>query len=308
MPGNPIDESKNFGGFGVDIFFVISGFIMWVTTEKGTQSTKEFWSRRITRIVPLYWIFTSVIVLVGILAPWALNSTKVTLPAAVQSYLFIPHYYSNELLKSHVAPLLGPGWTLNYEMFFYFIFGLFLLPPLFRFRLYLISATFFALVTLGHLMPEKGPIAQVYTDQILLEFLLGIFVALSRFKLQELPRWISLSLIVIALASMMVLFSQPSLPRVLVFGLPAALLIAAAVACEPILKMSPSPLFLFLGNASYSLYLSHLFAIAPILFLARKMNISWAVSSCLAVGAAMIVGAITYVFLEKPLTARLNRK
>ena len=74
----------------VDIFFVVSGVIMMVTTVNSTVG--EFVVRRLIRIVPLYWLFTLVLVALYALAPGGLHSTVISPEALTKSLLFIPHY------------------------------------------------------------------------------------------------------------------------------------------------------------------------------------------------------------------------
>lgn len=307
MPGTTITDAENFGGIGVDIFFVVSGFVMWVTTENNQLSTPAFWLRRIKRIVPLYWVFTSVIVAVGLAAPWALNSTKVTIEATIKSYLFIPHYYSNDRMGSHVAPLLGPGWTLNYEMFFYAIFGVLLIVPLARIRLLLITLILSALVLIGSFITDKGPFGIVYTDQLLLEFLFGIYVGRWRGRIEAMPRSVGVGALVASALLMTALFYGTTLPRAIMFGVPALLFIIGAVTCERWLKTVPFGPGLLVGDASYSLYLTHLFAIAPFDILAKKLHLPWLFSSAVAVVTAYAVGILVYLLLEKPIASALGR-
>jgi exopolysaccharide production protein ExoZ len=309
MPGSLIPENFNFGGFGVDIFFVISGFIMWVTTENGRLSSKDFWIRRIKRIVPLYWVFTSMLVVVGFAIPWALQSTVVTVPTAVMSYLFIPHYYSNVVLGSQVAPLLGTGWTLNYEMFFYLIFGITIFPLFSANRLLLITLFLVGLVFAGQFIDNKGPFGIVYTNQLLLEFLFGIYLGRSREKIEVFPNGVGVALIVSAFLMMLILFYCCAfLPRIIIFGIPATLLIAGGISIEKGLKARPVVTALFLGDASYSLYLSHLFALQPFLILARWEKIPWLLSAVSAIGFAFFLGTIVYLFCERPITNALSAR
>ena len=104
----------------VDIFFVISGFIMWVTTVGRTLSPQEFLYRRLVRIVPLYWLVTAFTVLVMVVAPQAMQSSRFDLAHVVASFAFWPALHP---VTGHYAPVLIPGWTLNYEMFFYVVFA-----------------------------------------------------------------------------------------------------------------------------------------------------------------------------------------
>ncbi len=104
----------NSGGFGVDIFFIISGFLMMYSTEKGTAG---YWKKKIIRIVPFYWIMTIFTVLAVKIMPNLFNSYEVSWIYLIKSLLFIP-YEHNGIYQ----PVLGLGYTLNYEMLFYVFF------------------------------------------------------------------------------------------------------------------------------------------------------------------------------------------
>ena len=104
---------------GVDIFFVISGFIMWVTTFDGSTTPWQFLFRRFVRIIPVYWLLTTTTVAVMLVAPSAVQSGRFDSIHVLSSYLFIPTVHP---LTGMMEPVLIPGWTLNYEMFFYIIF------------------------------------------------------------------------------------------------------------------------------------------------------------------------------------------
>lgn len=103
-----------FGSFGIDIFFVISGFVMAMVIANG-QSPRIFAVSRLTRIVPLYWIFTTCFLILAAIKPELLNSTTANITNYLKSIFFIPY------LKEDGAqiPMIAVGWTLNYEMYFY---------------------------------------------------------------------------------------------------------------------------------------------------------------------------------------------
>ncbi|MBR0737667.1 acyltransferase [Bradyrhizobium liaoningense] len=301
LPGSRIPTEYNFGGIGVDIFFVISGFIMWVTTEARQMTPVDFWLRRVRRIVPLYWLFTSVIVVIGMIAPGLLGATKVTTTSAIQSYLFIPHYYSNSTYADLIAPLLGPGWTLNYEMFFYLVFGICLLPSLFRNRLQIIAVVLTTLVIMGACVNSSAPIWIVYTNQLLMEFLFGLYLGRSRATLEQLPFYTGFLLVCGSLCLAAVLFIRFDFPRLLTFGLPAVGFVAGMICLERAWQNKPSSVLLFFGDASYSLYLCHLFVISAVLILARRASISWYFSAPLAIALAFAIGALVFTMCERPL-------
>jgi peptidoglycan/LPS O-acetylase OafA/YrhL len=109
-----IRRSPVFGSFGVDIFFVLSGFVIAMVVERG-ESAATFAANRISRIVPLYWLLTLGVFAVGSFSPSMLHSTTANAEQLVKSITFIPFFRAN----GDLYPLLGVGWSLNYEMFFY---------------------------------------------------------------------------------------------------------------------------------------------------------------------------------------------
>lgn len=105
----------NVGWFGVDIFFVLSGFIIFYSNFSNIgvkHKTKEYFYRRLIRIYPVYWIVTLFAIL---LYKSAKNNFKLELGYAIKSFLLIPQ--ANK-------PIVTVGWTLTYELFFYLMFGL----------------------------------------------------------------------------------------------------------------------------------------------------------------------------------------
>ena len=123
-------------GIGVDIFFVISGFIMIYTTAElfgQPGAMRTFLMRRIIRIVPLYWLMTAGLILTFLLAPKLLNVPIEGWRSIVTSFFFIPDLRGN----GEVRPIMALGWSLNYEMFFYAVYAVCLLAPLRRAALYL---------------------------------------------------------------------------------------------------------------------------------------------------------------------------
>ena len=113
---------------GVDVFFVISGFIMMHTaaaTFGKPGAARAFMLRRLIRIVPPYWFFTSLMVIATLLLADRMNTARFEPMHALLSYLFMPHLRPG--FDDQIHPILALGWTLLYEMFFYVAFALALL-------------------------------------------------------------------------------------------------------------------------------------------------------------------------------------
>lgn len=238
---------------GVDIFFVISGFIMWVTTaSKPERTALTFYRDRITRIVPLYWAITAALVAVLIVAPGATNTAALDWPHIIQSFLFIPAVHPTTHLY---LPTLIPGWTLNLEMFFYLLFGAAMAAggANLRLRCALIVLALIGIVAAGYVLRPAGA-AAFYTQDIVGEFALGILIGVV-FAQRRLPRsnWFWLPL---AAGFAMLLIANPFFAaesRLVRWGIPATMIVLGAVFVP-----QSGPLILQrLGDWSYALYLSH---------------------------------------------------
>jgi exopolysaccharide production protein ExoZ len=259
-------DHTQLGPFGVKIFFVISGFIMWFTTAVVDTSPMLFWRRRLVRIVPLYWLSLSFLVAIAISAPQYLKSTEIRPDNVVKSLLFVPHYHAVQ--EQLIAPILIPGWSLNYEMFFYFIFGIALLIKSAALRATVVGGLLWSLTLLGLSLHPEGAAAATYTSPDLLLFFDGIILAMV-YRTHNIDNVI-LGLILICIG---VLSSSIGVPGDFglfqnFIGLSPALIVAGTLALEPAIRRAPNVVLHTIGNASYSIYLSHLFFL-------RFFELSW---------------------------------
>jgi peptidoglycan/LPS O-acetylase OafA/YrhL len=249
---------------GVDVFFVISGFVMVYASGPlyGAEGARGvFLARRFARIAPLYWAVTSLYLAVVLTAPSLLNSPSPSAWMVVASYLFIPATRSDGL----VQPLYSLGWTLNYEMFFYALFALVLVFPLKR-AVVVLMALLIGLSVAGSLVRFPQPL-RFWTDPIVLEFAFG--VGLGWLKLQGVTlsrpwRW-ALSILGVALLMLVTteIGQSVGFVRPLHWGIPAALLVAAAAFGEarPDAVVRSTRVGAALGDMSYAIYLIHPFVI-----------------------------------------------
>jgi len=300
---------------GVDVFFVISGFIMWLTTAGRPVSTGGFYLKRIVRIVPLYWLLTSVAVAVLMAAPQLLQSTVYDPWHVVASYLFVPAMRPG---AQEITPVLHPGWTLNYEMFFYLLFGLALRLPE-RARLPAMAAALGALAGLGWLLapalpPDGNVYLAFYTGDILLEFLAGMWLATLYLSGRSAPRGLGWALLAAGFALMVALPELlPGRSRLLVMGLPAIVIVLGALVLECRGGVPRLRLPLLLGDASYSLYLSHPMVLSAAGQAWRRLGAAGLpgglVLFCLAgLAIAVVAGLATYRLVEQPATSWLRRR
>jgi peptidoglycan/LPS O-acetylase OafA/YrhL len=188
---NPLPGAQ-YGGAGVNLFFVVSGFVMVYASERlfrRTAGPQEFFLRRLARIAPLYWVTTSIVVTYLLLHYGSLQAVKFSPQAVIASYLFIPYPQADGFM----APVHGVGWTLNYEMFFYLCFCLAL--PLGR-RRGVIAVTFLltGLVVLNQVWQLTPPLDYL-ARPIILEFAMGMLVALVLREGHRLPGILSAVLV-----------------------------------------------------------------------------------------------------------------
>lgn len=288
------------GAAGVDVFFVISGFIMWVVTCRKPPSPGQFLLRRVERIVPLYWMTTLGVAAIAVLVPAAFPAMHPTLPHLMQSLLFVPHRDDSGL----IAPLIVPGWTLNYEMFFYLLFAAALLAPA-KLRAWLLSAALIGLVAVRPLGDAHNPLWATYTNPLLLEFGAGVWLG-QCWSQDRLPgrglAWLMVALGFAGFAATAVTGVDVEPARILYWGLPALLIVTGAVALErhgPIPNWRPLQA---LGDASYSVYLVHGLAISAAFRALQIVHLTApAVVLPVAVGAGVVAGLLTYRLVEKPL-------
>ena len=260
--GHPIGFPATLGSAGVDVFFVISGLIMWITTAGAKMSPSKFMLKRITRIVPIYWLLTLLLTAIAVARPDLVSTARFDHAHLVASLLFVPwqhpHYAIDTPLTSY-APVIIPGWTLNYEMAFYLLFSLFLLVPLRR-RFLSVTSALVLVVLAGYVLEPDGRL-KLYSDPIILEFCFGIVIGRIYTSAFTLAPIISFGLFLGGFTALLLMGLQVNAPRIVGWGIPAAMIVAGAVLGEKKVGVREVAPLRLLGDASYSLYLTHVFAL-----------------------------------------------
>lgn len=307
-------EFESLGAVGVDIFFIISGFIMvYVSYEKFGQkkASVDYLIRRIIRIAPIYWMWTLFYVMLLVFIPSLFSENQFDITHTIKSLLFIP---SEHELTGSTTPVIGPGWSLNFEMFFYYIFALFLLFP----RNYLIPGLFFLFIGLsavGYYFQPENFALQVYTNTLLIEFLFGCFIGVLYKTRTELNLFTCYLFIVIGIAWLKssIFYGTPDYldeNRFITWGIGAAFLVTGFTFMEKKYEVK-SGLLYALGESSYSIYLTHIFVLPALakIWVAINLDAYFAAEIFVLVASvsAVIVGHIAYKLTEKPITLYLNR-
>jgi len=281
------------GYAGVDVFFIISGFIM------GTIGVRErpvdFIVKRLIRVVPVYWTITITMCALS-LVPSLFARFTFTYCQLIKSLLFIPYFNQD----GKIWPLLIPGWTLNYEMFFYtiFFFGLIARKPIIFTSFLMLS-----FIISGVALSPPDPMLRTWSNLLLLEFIAGlllsqvVFVSGVRLGIGLIAFGIG------AYAAGAVFADEESNLRVLVLGTPALALVAGAVAIEragrwPNIKFAET-----VGDASYSLYLLHGIIIA---FTRKFLNTTPAVEFLVVVAICVLLSYVSLQIFERPVAKLLR--
>ena len=287
--------SFNAGSYGVDLFFVISGFIMFSTTEiwqpVSFGSAGPFVSSA---------IFPADDRRLCLREDLAIRNRRL-LVGNLGLRAFNRFHSLRKCQTSHYTAILAQGWTLNYEMFFYLCFGLTLLIAE-RWRLLACTIAFVCLIAIGQWTGRSGPLLQVYTDPLMFEFLFGMGLG-NLYKKK--PEWL-----VPAAFAIIVVWAVAALssgPRFLSAGLLAAAFIGMGLCAERARAVPVSNALLLLGDASYSLYLAHGFVLGRICRVWKHAFDIHRVATnagfvIVATATAIGVAIMLYLFVERPIT------
>lgn len=312
-----IGNLKWIGHAGVDLFFVISGFIMVIVHFNDFQKAgapANFAIKRIKRIVPIYWILSFLALGILIARPdlFYFNRT-LDYEWILSSFLFFPLRSDSGI----TTPLIGVGWTLNYEMYFYVVFSILLFFPR-KYFLPAITSFFVVSVAVGYFVERTNLFIILITNWLLLEFLLGCFIGFLYKSGLRLPTAAGLLGIVAPLVvwTIWVATSESEgvggFPRFVWWGLPAAVFLASVVLCPAISSKMQSRALVVFGDSSYSLYLTHTFTLPFVALVMKKVGVAPYIHPDIAMLlmalACCVAAYFFYLIVEKPITKYLRRK
>lgn len=260
----------NCGAFGVDIFFIISGFMIMFSTHR---NSKHFLIKRIVRIVPLYYLVTLGTFLLLLLFPAMFEQTKANPVFLLKSLAFIPFDIGGGVLQ----PIVRIGWTVNCEVFFYLLFFI-AMKISHKYRGVICSILLGVPVLIAQLTTSDFAPLTFYGNPIMLEFVLGILVyyicmgiyhTYCSSKLSKGVCYVALIVAVMLLAFLALTKKQSNILgfyRLSSWGLPAMIIVLCFFVAGLFIKV-PRP-FVVLGNISFSLYLLHYY---PVMLFDRKV-------------------------------------
>ena len=312
--GGPIPFLQ-YGDIGVDLFFVLSGFVMVAVAGRNVGSVQFLW-RRATRIYPTYWLAS--LITLGIAAAFV--------GLVHQPFGQISMWRSFLLIGDQRPPVIMSGWTLIHEMYFYLVFAVILAfraPPL-------AGVLVWSIIVLGATVawPQyimTSPVLQVATSPLTFEFIMGVIVGVLWLKGRTRHAYLAGILGIVALigaipihyyliAHMGSIMDSPNYPtwRIFLFGLPMAFILYALVAHEHRASSRPPASLVAVGDWSYSIYLFHFMVLSAV---ARAVLFAFPDRGALAslilfiVGfaACNIAGAVVYFLFERP-TLQVFRK
>jgi exopolysaccharide production protein ExoZ len=290
-----------FGAIGVDIFFVLSGFIIFYTSRSNLKTRLNFIKDRVIRIFPIWGIALTVLLL---FSAFPGVSASYSIMDILLSYLLIPMNYNGG-----VKPILEVGWSLYYELFFYFMFAVFLSFGFVN-RLILMTIAAFFSVWLGYFYTSETAIFKIATHGRIFEFIAGGWIAYYYSKGIEFKSGLMiisfLMIVCFSFGFILVDWWRLEVSGLITRGPIAVLLVLIALHWKSEIVICKN-LLLFLGEASYSIYLFHMF---PLILLSGIWKRDMLILSFLngyfywfvAFLAGVIAGILAYVYLEKPAT------
>jgi peptidoglycan/LPS O-acetylase OafA/YrhL len=296
------------GAAGVDIFFVISGFVMVISSRRLVDrpgAWQIFLQHRVVRIVPLYWLLTTIKILSVVVLGDVVLRTTLDFNFVTGSYLFLPVTDRT----GHFRPVLPVGWTLTYEFLFYLLFAAALAMRVDVLRIIIPGLGLIAVLAL--IRVETWPAWTILFNTIVVEFVFGVLLAKWTLQGYRPSPAIAGGLVVVGFALILTLPIVSENIRVLTWGIPAFAIVAGAVSLEPVVAPRLPRWLLALGDVSYSIYLGHGFVL-PALMLAIGRTVMPAlgaevVTVVLCISVSLIAGWILFIGIERPTLRAMKR-
>jgi exopolysaccharide production protein ExoZ len=294
------------GRLGVEVFFVISGFIITIIAGRGQFNPREFLNRRAFRIVPAYWTATFLVAALAVAIPSQFRTTVPTIEGLIKSLLFIPG-------QEPKAPLLLLGWTLNFEAFFYVLFAsLFFLKS--GMRTIVLCGVITSLFVVGQFIAHPSYVQAIYTSPSMFGFIAGMILAqayrhgLIR-NLGQHAGWAMIAAPVVLVFAFYAISWEGAdsiaLWKHALMTSSALSIVLCGLSIEASGKMPEVRALKYLGDRSYSVYLFHIFPVAAIWAVSKQVldvhqPLIYLACSAVAICVSLTFGLICYYLIERP--------
>ncbi|WP_414568635.1 acyltransferase family protein [Nostoc sp. CCY 9925] len=318
---NTLLQIFHFGWIGVDFFFVLSGFIIFYIHQYDIgkpNKLKSFISKRFIRIYPLYWIVLTSKILASIFTNYKDTIYPTGAGELLKAFLLLPQ--DPAILNTN---FIGVSWTLSYEIFFYGLFAALIVFNKKICRVIIFAWIAAVILNLFNLLPiGKNFLLMFIFDEHNLEFVLGCLAAYtiskSKFKFKTSLIYASIFMLVLSVINTKYgEFDISGIPPLVGYGLPFTLLIIGSVYLEMSSKINVPLILIYLGDASYSIYLTHGFLLSNVGkildALVRKSEIVYKLTNFniivfITIVIAVAMGCLIHTYLEKPLIINLKNK
>ncbi|RZF60738.1 acyltransferase [Sphingomonas populi] len=291
------------GGYGVDIFFVISGFVMVMASDPhkrgGVRNAVQFLLKRLARIYPLYWIATAMNLIILIALPKVVLHSRFEVGEVFSWFLLVPTLNSD----GRIEPLVGVGWTLYFEMAFYCLFSIFIalrIRPIFLLPILVAGGIY------GLMLPAERAPGLVYFSPLLFEFGYGVIIGILA-RRGMMPVRGGALLIIIGFTTLLLSPARLGGIDIVMHGVSSALVVLGFVVLEPFWSRRLHPTLLVLGAASYAMYLFHPILGPAIPTVLSILHIKAGILSIIGViSVSVAVSLILHKVVEQPLLKKIN--
>ncbi|MCE6976821.1 acyltransferase [Pseudomonas frederiksbergensis] len=290
---------SEFGLLGVDLFFIISGFVIYSSASGKIVSPFSFAIQRIARIAPAYWVFTALIAVLTVSFEGLIPRTAFEPVHFIKSIFFIPAYSPTGI---GLLPTLSIGWTLNYEMLFYGLFFLSLFLP----RKALIPTMAVSITAIQAYAYSSDGAFSFYSRPLIYNFLIGVIISVAYRAglISKIKPAGAAALFLVAIYSMYLTKNTSHDP--IKAGIPLALIFISFVSMESTLNRLSA--FKYLGDWSYSTYLSHIIVICVMLKAFKTYQLNEPTVLMIVVATTLIFSWASFQFLEKPISILIKKK
>lgn len=269
-PENPIISNAmrltvHLGDIGVYVFFVISGYIMSYTTKNkdfGVNYSIQFLKKRINRIYPLYWIYLTVLVVLWYFG-LALRAQDFEIEKIIFNYLLIPFGVSDGKIDT---PVMSQSWTLSYEMFFYIAFAIIIFLDVKKERIIgYLTALFLALFFAAYFNLLPSTEANIFFSKwLIFLFIAGVIIERNENFMHKLEGKVSdvfLWTLALAFILLAIYIEKPQYVDCII----SVLILMTILPIQ-----GKNKTLLDIGDASYTIYLTHNFIVMGYGILVKK--------------------------------------